>query len=286
MALFRNCRTATVQFRGFASSASLRVGPESPNFIDVPRVLQPEQPSKPRVKGTLPVPREIFPARRTDKPTEAYIHAATPLPHKNSLNPNHPDYEYRDQQRKMANMRRKNFKEGILELHARKQATDKAMKEQSEHKQRYREKIMRQPARADVRLTQTSVVQAMLPQRMQVLPDPGRESRLHFSRRRLEKKEGLKNAERRSNLHDLYVNARQFITTEEQLAAEIERVFPEGENEAWRNDHQAGDNIWNLGHPQSVSSLVHETSRSESARWDAIQGRIKKLGEEITGGKF
>ena len=82
------------------------------------------------------------------------------------------------------------------------------------------------------------------------------------------------------------MNARTFIVTEEQLAAEIDRVFPDGENEAWRNDHQPGENIWNLGNPPTVQSLVNEGRKSETARWDVFQDRVKKLGEQITGGKL
>ncbi|RAL16025.1 uncharacterized protein BO97DRAFT_403201 [Aspergillus homomorphus CBS 101889] len=287
MALFRTCRTATVQLRGFSSSSSLRVGPESPNFIDVPRSLQPDLPSKRIIKGTLPVPREIFPARRTDKPTQAYISAATPRPKKGkSPNPNDINYEYIEQKKRMANMRRKNLREGLLELHARKQATDTAMKLRSEQKQLYREKILQQPDREDVRLTRTSIVQEMLPQHMPVLPDPDRETRLRKARSRTQRKLANKVAERRHDMHDLYVNARNFIVNEEQLAAEIEKVFPEGVNEAWRSDHQEGVNIWNLGFPQGISSLASDSRKTESARWDTIQSRIRRLAEEITGGKM
>ncbi|PYH47299.1 uncharacterized protein BP01DRAFT_354498 [Aspergillus saccharolyticus JOP 1030-1] len=287
MALFRNPRTAAVQLRGFATSSSLRVGPESPSFIDVPRVLQPNLPSKPRVKGVLPVPREIFPSRRTDKPTEAYISAATPLPTKEKrADPNDPNYEYIEQKKQMAEMRRQNLREGLLELHARKQATDKTMKWRSEQKQQLREQVLRQPERLDVQLTQNTIVKAMLPKRTPVLPCPGKEALLRKSTRRFQRKQAQKKAARGEHLHELYMNARQFIVDETQLAAEIERVFPDDHNPAWRSDQQEGKNIWNLGYPQTVSSLVNEGTKTESARFNAIQARIKKLGEEITGGKF
>ncbi|RAL06017.1 uncharacterized protein BO80DRAFT_372403 [Aspergillus ibericus CBS 121593] len=287
MSLFRNCKTATVQLRGFASSSSLRVGPESPNFINVPRTVQPDLPSKPRVKGTLPVPRELFPARRKDKPTEEYIAAATPLPTKEvSLDPNDPHEEYIQWKKHMAEMRRKNLREGLLELHTRKQRTDKAMMQRSLEKQKRRERIFRQPEREDERLTRTSVTQDMLPQHTPVLPDPDRKARLARSKERVEHHQAMKELERRDNLHELYMNARNFITTEAQLLAEIEKVFPEGENAAWRSDHQQGENIWNLGLPPTVHSILNESRRGEASRWELIQDRVKKLGEEITGGKL
>ncbi|KAL1964603.1 hypothetical protein VTN77DRAFT_6777 [Rasamsonia byssochlamydoides] len=287
MSLYRTCRTATVQVRGFTSSSRLRVGPESPNYIDVPRPLQPDLPSKPQVKGTLPVPRELFPVRRQDKPTEAYISAATPLPSKEkTVDPNDPNAELIEWKRRMAAMRRKNLREGLLELHARKRRTEWLMAKRSAEKQAKRERILKQPQREDERLTSPSVIQAMKPTKTPVLPDPDREERLAQARLRVQAKEAEKRAERQDSLHTLYMNARNFITTEDQLAAEIERVFPEGENEAWRNDHQAGENIWNLGLPPTIQSMVTDAKRSEAARWEVIQGRVKKLAEEITGGKM
>ncbi|KAE8366179.1 hypothetical protein BDV27DRAFT_125634 [Aspergillus caelatus] len=287
MSLFRSCRTASVQARGFTSSASLRIGPESPNFVDVPRTIQPDLPSKQHVKGTLPVPREIFPVRRADKPSEEYIAAATPLPSKETkVDPNDPHAQYINWKRRMAEMRRQNLREGLLELHTRKQRTDKSMMQRSVEKQKRRERIFRQPEREDERLTRPSVIQEMLPKRTPVLPDPNREERLTISKARLEATNAQKQAEQQDSLQALYMNARNFITTEAQLAAEIDRVFPEGENEAWRNDHQQGENVWNLGLPPTVQSIVNESRKSEAARWDLIQGRVKKLGEQITGGKL
>ncbi|KAI9931104.1 hypothetical protein ASPWEDRAFT_99224 [Aspergillus wentii DTO 134E9] len=287
MSLFRSCRAATVQARGFASSSSLRVGPESPNFVDVPRTIQPELPSKPRVKGTLPVPREIFPARRADKPTEEYIAAATTPPSKEiKVDPQDPHAGYNEWKRQMSEMRRQNLREGLLELHSRKQRTDRSMTYRSSEKQRRRDRVLSQPEREDERLTRSSIVQAMLPKHTPVLPDPNREERLALSQARVEAKKAQKELDQQDAIQSLYINARSFITNEAQLAAEIDRVFPEGENEAWRNDHQQGENIWNLGVPPTVMSISSEHRKSEAARWDLIQGRVKKLGEQITGGKL
>src|SRR5438034_799985 len=52
--LCRSCRTAKLQARFLSSASTLMLGPESPNFIDVPRSLQPDFAPKPRVKGILP----------------------------------------------------------------------------------------------------------------------------------------------------------------------------------------------------------------------------------------
>jgi hypothetical protein len=202
------------------------------------------------------------------------------------VNSDDPNAELIQWKRKMALMRRKNLREGLLELHERKRRTDWVMAKRSAEKQAKRERILQQPQRDDERLTSPTIVQAMQPTRSAVLPDPDREERLAQSRLRVQTKEAEKTAARQDSLHSLYMNARNFITTEAQLAAEIERVFPEGENEAWRNDHQAGDNIWNLGLPPTIQSIVMDAKKSEAARWEVMQGRVKKLAEEITGGKM
>ena len=287
MSLYRSCRTANVQIRSFASSSRLQVGPESPNYIEIPRILQPNFPSKPRVKGTLPVPREIFPARRLDKPSEAYIAAATPLPVKKRSAPkDDPNIKSNAWKQRIAEKRRRNLWEGLRELHGRKQRTDRWMTELSRQKQTRRGRILQQRPREDEWLTSPSIAQAMQPVRAPVLPDPDREERLARSRVLVQAKEAEKRAERRDALHTLYMNARDFITTEKQLEAEIQRVFPDGDNPAWRNDQQSGENIWNLGIPPTIQTIVNDRRKTEPARWEMIQGRVKKLVEEITGGKL
>ncbi|KAJ5788497.1 hypothetical protein N7457_003487 [Penicillium paradoxum] len=287
MSALRNSRTATVQVRGFASSSKLRVGPESPHFINVPKIVQPTNPSKPHVRGTLPVPRELFPARRADKPRKQYIDAATPLPQsERTVSPDSKDPEKQAWKYKMADLRRQNLREGLKELYARKRTADGLIVSRSLESQNRRDRILQQAEREDERLTRPSTIQAMMPQKQPVLPDPNREARLALSRARLESKQAQKEAERKQHIQALYMNARTFITTEEQLAAEIDRAFPEGENEAWRNDHQPGENIWNLGNPPTINSLANKTRANEAMRWDLSQERVKKLAEAITGGKL
>lgn len=285
MSLLRNSRTASVQVRGFASSPNLRVGPESPYFINVPQPIQPNMPAKRRVKGTLPVPRELFPPRRTDKPKKEYLDAVTPLPAtERKVDPNSSDAENQEFKLKMATLRRKNLREGLQELHRRKQLAEKKTSERSLDSRRRRQRVLQQPDRDDVRFTRPSIVQAM--KKTSLLPDSNLAENLALSKARLEAKQAQKIAERQEYLQSLYMNARTFITTEERLTAEIDKVFPEGENEAWRNDHRNGENIWNLGVPPTLQSMVLGSRKSEATRWDLIQDRVKKLGERITGGKM
>ncbi|KAJ5721359.1 uncharacterized protein N7483_009293 [Penicillium malachiteum] len=286
MSAIRYSRTARVQVRSFTTSPNLRVGPESPHFVDIPQVLQPTNASKPRVKGTLPVPRELFPSRRTDKPGKMYLDAVTPAPKtERKVNVKSSDPEKQAFKIKMAELRRENLREGLEGLYKRKTSAEAVMSHRSRENQKRRESVLRQSEPEDERLTRSSIVQAMQSQK-HVLADPNREERLAISKARVEAQEAQKSAERQDDLHSLYMSARTFITTEEQLSAEIDRVFPDGENTAWRNDCQPGDNIWNLGTPPTVQSIVNESRKSEVARWDVLQGRVKKLGEQLTGGKL
>ncbi|OKL56371.1 hypothetical protein UA08_08274 [Talaromyces atroroseus] len=286
MSLSRTYRAATRQVRSFSVSSNLRVGPESPNYIEVPQTLQPDLPPTPRVKGTLPVPREIFPARRPDKATPAYISAATLEPSKPKIiKKGDPNAESIEWKRKMAASRRKNLEEGLLELYERKKTTDAAMTRRSAAKQARRERVLRQPERDDERLTNPSVIQALKTQHG-ILPDPDRDARLARSRERVLEKQLQKSAERHNDLHTLYMNARTFITTEEQLTREIEAKFREDGGDEWLSDSGIGTNVWAKGAPPTIQDIVKNQTRDDVGRWRIEQDRMSKVVEEMTGGKL
>ncbi|EED16488.1 conserved hypothetical protein [Talaromyces stipitatus ATCC 10500] len=286
MSLSRSYRTATKQVRSFSVSTRLRIGPESPNYIEVPQTLQPDLPAKPRVKGTLPVPREIFPARRPDKPTPAYISAVTPEPSKvKTIKKNDPNAETIAWKQRMADSRRTNLREGLLELYERKENTVAAMTRRSAAKQARRERVLRQPQREDERLTSPSVVQS-LEEQPSSLPDPDREIRIAQSRERVLQKQLQKSAERHTNLHTLYMNAREFIVTEEQLMKEIEDKFREDGGDEWRSDSGVGTNVWAKGAPPTIQSIVNNQTKDDVGRWRIEQERMSKVVEEMTGGKI
>ncbi|CAG8892343.1 unnamed protein product [Penicillium nalgiovense] len=282
MSVLRNSRTATVQVRGFASSSNLRVGPESPHFVDVPRIIQPTNPRKPHVRGTLPVPRELFPARRADKPRIQYLNAVTQLPKtERVVNPNSSNPEKQEWKHKMADLRRQNLRDGLRDLYSRKRSADSKVISRSLENQNRRDRILQQPEREDERLTRPSTIEAMMPHKQPVLPDPNREERLALSRARLEANQAQKEIERKEHLQSLYVNARTFITTEEQLNAEIDRVFPEGENPAWRNDHQPGENIWNLGNPRLFSILPTRPAPTRLLAGMSLRSVLRSLARRL-----
>ncbi|QKX53659.1 uncharacterized protein TRUGW13939_00738 [Talaromyces rugulosus] len=286
MSLSRSCRTARVQARSFSVSSKLRVGPESPNYIEIPRTLQPDLPSKPKVKGTLPVPREIFPPRRADKPTWTYITAATLEPKENPVKADGPHAEAIEWKNKMAELRRANLREGLVELYQRKLNTDAFMTRRSAAKQARRQRVFDQPPREDERLTRPTVVKAMEPTQGTVLSDPNREKRITVSRQRVLAKQRVKSEIRQEDLHTLYMNARTFITTEAQLDKEIETKFSEDGGREWDSDSGAGNNVWAKGAPPSIQDIVRNQTTSDAGRWRVEQERMRKVVEELTGGKI
>ena len=97
---------------------------------------------------------------------------------------------------------------------------------------------------------------------------------------------------RRNALHTLYVNAGDFITTGKQLDGVIDRAFDD--NSQFRSDSSEGVNIWNLGYPETVQELLRKVNKSgRQTALDSAEGnemvtreRMRKIGEELTGGKM
>ncbi|KAK2741226.1 hypothetical protein FQN57_005688 [Myotisia sp. PD_48] len=286
-AVCRACTSAQNQSRLFSYTSSTMVGPESPNYIDVPRSIQPDFSRRKQLKGTLPVPREIFPPRRPDKPTESYIAEATPKPLKDApkVTPDHPQFEQLEWKRKMAEKRRQHLREGLLELYARKKQNQQTMVAKSSAKQRRREEILHQAQREDERLTATTTVSTMEPFRSAVLPDPNGDKRLEDSVTRTEDALLSQREHKMDSIHTLYMNARNFIVNEAQLNAEIEKVFPAEANPDWQSVVGDGTNIWNLGAPPTMAALGNQ-AKDQVTKWEQVQRRTKNIAEALTGGKI
>ncbi|EEP77658.1 conserved hypothetical protein [Uncinocarpus reesii 1704] len=285
--LCRSCKTSRLHTKLFSSSATAMVGPESPNYIDIPRIIQPYPPQKRKVKGVLPVPREIFPRRRPDKPTKSYIDAATPEPSSNEpkVEKDHPFFEKLEWKRRMAEVRRQNLREGLVELYQRKQKEEAQMLARSRARQAQQKVVLNQPPREDERLTTASVPSGISLAKTPFLSDPNAKNRHERSVANHLVRQEWKSEERMDAIHTLYMNARDFITTEQQLDAEIERVFPTENNPDWANDQRDGDNVWNLGPPPTVGSLMHRKN-DEHSKFNLIQDRTRKIAEALTGGKI
>ena len=294
-------RIKTVHFSTSTSNLA-QIPPESPKFIEIPRAVQPVQPFPIRVRGTLPVPRPIFPRRHRpqdpDKASPGYLANVTPEPIKDKTQQNQQKgdsltAEFVSWKARQAETRRRNLRESLVELNHRKQRTDRFLSARSKRNMEERERLLAAPEPEDERLTSSTVLQSEKPVRHHTLPDPNREARLAQKRENVAKMEALRQANRRDKLHTLYVNAGNFITTPKHLDQTIDRVFDN--QDQFTTDQRPGLNVWNLGVPETVSQLLSKANqdpRSQKAV-DSAEGnatvtkeRMRRIAEELTGGKM
>jgi len=278
------CSATSIPIRSFSTSNPLSaIGPVSPKFIEVPTTPQPQARPKLDIKGTLPPPRNLFPARTLKKTSKKYLDAVTKEPKEQ----HEPANEYVAWKRRMAASRRTNLREGLVELYKRKKDHDGAVAVRSKAKQEDRQRRLQAPQREDERLTDPTIKEANRILQSGPIPDPNRAVRIAEKAARVQAKEAAREEQRRNALHTLYMQARSFITTEEQLDAKIEEIFQaprEGET----------DSIWDVTKaPPTVMDMLSQVNNTqrEAIRFHAspaqITGqRMKKIAEELTGGKM
>lgn len=177
-----------------------------------------------------------------------------------------------------------------MELHERNARQKKLVARQSEQKRKEREKRFNAPPPEDERLTSPTIRALNSTLQKGLLPDPDRESRLVEKTTRVQEKEALLQMARKDALHTLYMHARNFITTEEQLNARIEEIFVP---QPWPHQSTA-EGIWDaLGAPPTVQDMLGTVNNTQKTAIDyhsrhaPVTGeRIKKIAEELTGGKM
>lgn len=276
-----------------SNSAKGQIPPESPKFISVPRSAQEQAIYRPFVKGILPVPRQIFPRKmKKDKTSIEYLLSTTPEPKPSSEPPRNPTaaslHNYRTKQ---AAARRANLREGLIELHQRKQRIDRRRAKVGAMRHAYAQKQLYAPIPDDERLTRASVPRVMRSPRG-ALPDPDRAARVQAMRERTVAKETQRRENQCNMLHTLYMNARSFIVTPEQLDQVIDREFDDLSQ--FNNDNTKGENVWNLGYPETVQQLLANLNKSaggkavdRSENYSGITTeRLDRIAEELTGGKM
>ncbi|KAL8714607.1 MAG: hypothetical protein Q9220_001555 [cf. Caloplaca sp. 1 TL-2023] len=289
--------------RSFTTTTSNQlpsIGPESPNFIHVPRPPQPDAPHRPHIKGILPKPRKIFPRGSPDKTSPSYLAAVTPEPQSAPPvpPPNTPAsvLAHIDHKRALASHRRRNLRESLHELHARKQKLDLRASSRSEAKQRLRSTLLSAPVPPEEQHTAPSTLVSSLPKKgNNHLPDPNRSTRLATKSANHTRHTTAKALDRRNALHTLYMNARSFIVTEDKLTEAVENAF-DPNNEQFDNESRRGLNVWNLGYTETVKEMLDRANKEGGEGARAVEryggfqgvtgGRMRRLGEELTGGKM
>lgn len=245
------------------------------------------------------MPREIFPLRKPDKNTPEFINRATPdkSNHNRDLQQLHLS-EREDFKDRLAAMRKRHLREGLTELHHRKQSMTKRVSDRSRDKTVERSRLLSQAEREDDRLTGSTIVPDIFPGFRTDTSSIRATAEASMAQKRInvETQQNLNQEERQDALHTLYVNAQKFITTEGQLNETVNRLFPDGENEAFSDGSKPGHSLWNKGLQPTVQGLVNRQKRStnpksaQRAAWGETQTlheeRLTRIAEELSGGKI
>ena len=276
--------------RSFACTAKqCSVPPQSPEYIIVPKPPLSEEKKPERVRGSLPVPRDVFPhADDARKLEERHIKETYPYSEKEpspaTLDPNHP----RAWKRLMGEARRSNLRSGLKDLWDRKEKREAkaANKARTTHGTYVR--AGRAPERTDEFLTRTSILEETL--KTEVVADPLRFQKADVSRQMTAEKMTAKREERRDAIMELYNNARHFITEEKEFEAEVDRQFSEN---FWRDP--ARNSAWHeWGNQSSIYDMVGRVVRDSpapgieqfTADYARNVRRQKRTAEELTGGRI
>ncbi|RYN54267.1 hypothetical protein AA0118_g9192 [Alternaria tenuissima] len=280
--------------RSFSSTpTSLALGPQSPNYIEVPKPLQPTYPAKPTVKGHLPIPRDIFKTRnKHPKESDIFIGRSTKEPKEVKVpGPYSRDADYRLYKQRLAEKRRENLKEGVKELHERKVTSEAQYLAKIQAIGAKRRELATAPRREVDILTETSVAKGIrdfLTDSLPPRPDITQARKKAYDRRVAKIQEV-----RASRLHDLYTNAREFIVDEQQLDEAIEAAFgTEDAPVGWdhkgimgpRAEGKEGLSPWHGPLPEGVGDMLNKLRGGEGV--GLAKERVKKVAEELTGGKM
>ena len=242
------------------------------------------------MKGVLPVPRKLFPEGSPDKTSPEYLAAVTPEPSvkKNLSSADPSTVKYVEWRARSAATRRKNLREGLVELQYRKEKIDRHVAAKSAFKRAEYDRAVHKPEREDERLTNPSITQLMTPGYFANLPDPDRKELIAGKREKVRRKDMADREERRNALHSLYMNARSFIVTESALNSKVDEVF----DDEWFKSYP-GRSIWDKEEfPDTVQTMLHVANRNGSK---AVQNagyayitreRVQRIAEELTGGKM
>ena len=175
-----------------------------------------------------------------------------------------------------------------MELRRRKEHIDKTIGARSARRQALYEEAVHRPEREDERLTTPTLPHSMKSKYFLNVADPKRGQRIVQKRAQAKAHQDNRNEEIRTDLQSLYMNARTFVVTEQDLNNLVEDVF---ENHPWWKANPTRS-IWEKGHdsPDTVAKLLNVNTARQSAVRKENMGvfarRVTKIAEELTGGKL
>lgn len=196
----------------------------------------------------------------------------------------------------MSESRRQNLREGLKALRVRKDTRVRQTRERSERKAAEREALISMPEREDERLTTPSHGLDLSKLLKGPVPDPTRKKRLAQSTQRVVRKAERERKQRMDHMHTLYMRARSFIVTPEQLDNAVDKAFGTAENPVTFSNQTAGTSMWATGPPDSLQDMLNRVNRIggrgllETVQNKSVSSmqaeRMKKLAESLTGGKM
>jgi hypothetical protein len=245
------------------------------------------------VKGILPVPREVLNKRQDYKATPEWLAKATPEPSSWTDMERVPTQlrQQTEYKHRMAGMRRKNLREGVTELYDRVVETEQRTDTAKEHQLLRDIKALNAPPRHDDKWTSLNVSKPVR-DALRKKSTKRDESETERARRKADVEKRIQDRvdDRLQNLHTLYLHAKDFIINEQQLDAEIDRVFgSEDLPMTWAGGRKS---VWTLGHPAGTTDLIGLKPKTGMMAAQAneinqaMQERMMRIAGKLTGGKI
>ncbi|KYK56056.1 hypothetical protein DCS_08022 [Drechmeria coniospora] len=266
--------------------------PQAPSYIRLPTPPQSSETKPQRVRGHLPVPRQIFSQPEGDRKVRPeYIKRTAPKP----STQREPSNEAQRWKAEVAHNRRVNLEEGLQALWIRRRRRDSIRNATVGRKFEEHHKAAAADERQDDRLTRSTVLGSILDTK--TYPDPDRFSRVDRSRTKVMAKESTRREARRDAIMELYISASNFIVQESELEAEIDKIFTEDyfrKQSQAINRYGATENTWGIyGKPPSIANMLETTTGTSTklmdyyeSEYDRSVKRQKRIAEDLTGGKM
>lgn len=283
--------STTAPSRSNSNGGRGRVPPESPSFIRLPKVPQSTESKPERVRGTLPVPREVFSRADGDRKVRPeYMEQTAPRRTRERT----VDNESQRWKKSMADSRRQNLEEGLQSLWERRETKEARRAEKLRRQQEAFRRAQEAPERRVDLMARGTILESI--HDTSVAPDPERFEKAERGRANVLAQAGARREARRDALMELYINASDFIVTEAELKEEVEKVFSEDYFTKQSKQYRPGAtaNVWGIeGKPPGIASMLENLTRTSTnlaraneSEFDHSVKRTKRISEEFTGGKM
>ncbi|KAI6368663.1 hypothetical protein MCOR25_004618 [Pyricularia grisea] len=296
---------ATSSARQFTTSRphqKVQIPPESPKFINLPEPPQSKVLPRVRNKGKLPVPRQVFDLRQRPPGTPShgrkdprlqpgYVDTVMPRSKAELEGKDAARTPLQQWRRQLTDNRRAALEEGLRGLYKRQLKKDKVERHEKTRLRREDAAALNAPERRDDFFNRSTIRADTISTKVEL--DPLRHQRAAESAERTAAVLQARAERRRDSLQELYMAARNFIVTEEELTSRIETLFSE-EHHAHvdPNTGKKAENIWTaMGKPFKVSERMANfarTSNDDSRHSNEARemARQRSVVEEITGGRL